>query len=212
MTEHEESEMAMPATRSVVTAAEAEPSQDLFALLDTMDLPRGARAEILDGKSITVSPTPSGLHQENVYLLDEQVRAHVPRGHRTEGHLEIRMPDLGRCVIPDLFVAPRDVLRTGDHAVPPDEVALVAEVVSYGSVRQDRVQKVGVYARARIGVYLLVDPIAGTTTLFTNSDGATYKDTVVRDFGEKLVVPDPFGFDLDTSAFLPYGTPGGSTA
>ncbi|WP_084469143.1 Uma2 family endonuclease [Nocardiopsis trehalosi] len=212
MTEHEEPEMTMLAARSAAPSADSPVSEELFAALDALNVPRGFRAEILDGNQITVSPSPAGKHQRNVRALDRQIVPHLPDGYDNETALEIRIPRLLRSVMPDLFVAPVEVLATDDHCIPPDDVLLVAEVVSRGNPGNDRVLKLDVYARAGIDIYLLVDPIAGTTTLFTNSDGTTYKDTVVRDFGEKLVVPDPFGFDLDTSAFLPYGTPGGSTA
>ncbi|MFC7741642.1 hypothetical protein ACFQXA_12695 [Nocardiopsis composta] len=66
-----------------------------------------------------MSPTPSGLHRHNVWLLDELLHPHLPPGTRTEGHLEVRMFGIGRSVIPDLFVAPVEVLATPEHWVPP---------------------------------------------------------------------------------------------
>ncbi|RCV51770.1 Uma2 family endonuclease [Marinitenerispora sediminis] len=189
-------EKAVPGTQPV--AAE---SCELFDLLDRLDLPRGYRAEIVEGSTITVSPVASGRHQRTVRSLDLQLRPHLPAGHDAEPHLEIRMPDLGRSVIPDLFVAPVEVLNTADSVVPPDDVLLVAEVVSPGNARSDRVVKLEVYAKAAIEFYLLIDPIAGQTTLFSNPSAGRYQDRVTRDFGEKLVVPEPFGFDLDTSQF-----------
>ncbi|PSL00136.1 Uma2 family endonuclease [Murinocardiopsis flavida] len=188
----------------VAEEQELSASQELFAVLDAMEVPRGARAEILDGETITVSPTPIGLHQENVYLLDEQLRNAMPKGHRSEGYLEIRVPYIDRCVIPDLFIAPREVLVTDQHYIAPDEVLLVAEVVSKGSRRRDHEEKPAIYARSAIPAYLLVDPGEGRVTLYSNPEGELYRERVTRDFGDALRLPEPFGFTLETGGFLRY--------
>ncbi|MFC7328559.1 Uma2 family endonuclease [Marinactinospora rubrisoli] len=203
MSKNEESEMTTLApekTTSDVSPAPAE-SRALFDLLDSLDLPRGLRAEIIEGSTITVSPVASGKHQRTVRSLDLQLRPHLPAGYDAEPHLEIRMPELGKSVIPDLFVAPAEVLDTAESIVPPDDVLLVAEVVSPSNARSDRVVKLNIYAKAAIEYYLLIDPIAAQTTLFSKPSGGRYLDRVTRDFGKKLVIPEPFEFDLDTSQF-----------
>ncbi|MDA2812924.1 Uma2 family endonuclease [Nocardiopsis sp. RSe5-2] len=189
--------------RDVGTGAESV-GGELFAILDSLPETRRWRAEILDGETITLSPTPIGLHQENVYLLDEQLRPCLPKGHRTEGNLEIRLPALERSVVPDLFVAPVAVLRTPEHSVPPDDVLLVAEVVSPGSTRADRTVKPGIYAQAQIPCFILVDPLEENTTVFSRPGKDEYKTVQKFGFGETFKIADPFEAQVDSSDFLAY--------
>ncbi|WP_017559467.1 Uma2 family endonuclease [Nocardiopsis baichengensis] len=177
---------------------------ELFAILDSLPETRRWRAEILDGETITLSPTPIGLHQENVHLLNEQLRPCLPKGHRAEGNLEIRLPALRRSVVPDLFVAPVSVLRTPEHSIPPDDVLLVAEVVSPGSTQVDRTLKLGIYAEALIPCFILVDPLEEKTTVFTQPEKDEYKTVQKYRFGETFKIADPFEAEVDSSDFLPY--------
>ncbi|WP_420161983.1 Uma2 family endonuclease [Nocardiopsis sp. CNT-189] len=182
----------------------ATPEADLFEILDSLPETKLWRAEILDGETITLSPTPIGLHQENVYILAESLRPGLPDGHRCESNLQIRIPEIARSVVPDLFVAPRSVLRTGDHSIAPDDVLFVAEVVSPGSRKADRVLKPEIYAKAMVELYLLVDPIEGSGTLYARPDGKRFQSQRKEPFGAKIELPDPFNIQLDTSNFLPY--------
>lgn len=176
----------------------------LLATLDAMEIPRGARAEILDGKTITVSPMPTGLHGRNVHTLARRFTSRLRAGVGFETYLELRMPLLQRSVVPDFFVAPEEVLHTAEHHIPPDEVQLVAEVVSKGSTHGDRKEKAGIYARAAIELYLLVDPPQGQSTLYSRPREGRYSDRCTRRFGEEIAIPEPFHFLLDTEGFLRY--------
>ncbi|MFW5417308.1 Uma2 family endonuclease [Nocardiopsis sp. CNT-189] len=176
----------------------------LFEALDGLDAPPGYRAEILGDEGIVLSPPPSGLHQHNVWRLDGLLHPHLPPRTRTEGRLEVRMSGIGRSVIPDLFVAPVDVLATPEHWVPPEEVLLAAEVVSPGSGEHDRGRKPGIYPAAAIPLYLLVDPLRRAVTLYATPEGGEYRESEAVVFGKPLDVPEPFGFTLDTGAFRAY--------
>ncbi|WP_017625473.1 Uma2 family endonuclease [Nocardiopsis chromatogenes] len=200
---------------SRVTALVEEPVRDvgtetesvgdeLFAILDSLPETRRWRAEILDGETITLSPTPIGLHQENVYLLSEQLRPCLPKEHRAEGNLEIRLPALGRSVVPDLFIAPVAVLRTPEHSIPPDDVLLAAEIVSPGSTRADRTVKPGIYAQALIPCFVLVDPLEGVTSVFSRPEKDEYKSIQKYRFGETFKIADPFEVEVDSGDFLTY--------
>ncbi|MDA8368477.1 MAG: Uma2 family endonuclease [Nocardiopsaceae bacterium] len=176
----------------------------LFNTLDDLDVPRGYKAEILGDGGIVMSPSPSGLHQHNIWELDESLRSALPPRIRTEDHLEIRMPHLGRSVIPDLFAAPIEVLATTEHHIPPDDVLLVAEVVSPGSQERDRDVKLGIYPAAAIPLYLLIDPIRATATLYATPRNGEYLESETVTFGKPLKLPEPFGIDLDTGRFREY--------
>ncbi|KIF69131.1 hypothetical protein HY68_11895 [Streptomyces sp. AcH 505] len=84
----------------------------------------------------------------------------------------------------------------------PDGVLMTLEVTSYDSDtgRRDREEKPAAYAAAGIPVYLLIDRDTCVITVHSNPDQATgdYRDTRKTPFGERLVLPDPVGFELDT--------------
>ncbi|GAA1097155.1 Uma2 family endonuclease [Nocardiopsis composta] len=174
---------------------------DLFEALDSLDPPAGYRAEILK-EEITMSPTPAGKRQRNVFELIWQIKPALPQGYDVESCLEIRMHHIGRSTIPGLFVAPYEVLATDAHHVPPDDVLLVAEVVSPSNAENDRDLKLGIYPAALIPVYLLIDPLRATVTLYTAPEDGEYRKSETAAFGRPLAVPEPFGFDLDTARFL----------
>ncbi|WP_017622296.1 Uma2 family endonuclease [Nocardiopsis chromatogenes] len=177
---------------------------DLFKTLDELDVPKGYRAEILREAEITVSPPPIGKHQRNVKDLDRQIVPHLPEGYDTEVHLEIRMHHIVKSTMPDLFVAPEPALDTEDYFVSPDDVILAAEVVSRSNSGNDRVEKLGIYAAAAIPLYLLIDPIRASTTLYFSPEDGHYTENVTAPFGKSVEIPEPFGFELDTSRFRTY--------
>ncbi|WP_017591804.1 Uma2 family endonuclease [Nocardiopsis potens] len=174
---------------------------DLFEALDSLDPPAGYRVEILK-EEITMSPTPAGKHQRNVFELLWQIKPVLPQGYDVESYLEIRMHHIGRSTIPDLFVAPYEVLATDASHIPPDDVLLVAEVVSPTNAENDRDLKLGIYPAAMIPAYLLIDPLRATVTLYTAPENGEYRKSETVAFGKRLAVPEPFGFDLDTARFL----------
>src|SRR5690606_41100045 len=51
-------------------------------------------------------------------------------------------------------------------------------------------------------VYLLIDPLRATVTLYTAPEDGGYRKSETAAFGRPLAVPDPFGFDLDTARLL----------
>ncbi|MEN8649387.1 hypothetical protein ABCR94_01715 [Streptomyces sp. 21So2-11] len=57
------------------------------------------------------------------------------------------------------------------------------------------------YARAGIPVYLLIDREAERAVLCTEPAGDDYGSKVPYKLSEKIPLPDPLGFDLDTSGF-----------
>ncbi|GAA1098407.1 hypothetical protein GCM10009605_38130 [Nocardiopsis composta] len=196
--------LATEAGRGDVRSETADPAAKLFQILDDLPETKLLRAEILDGETITLSPTPSGLHGRNVRVLERALGPHLPSGTDYETYLEIRLPEAGRGVVPDFFVAPMQILKTKNSWIPPDDVLLVAEVVSPGSRTVDWELKPEIYAKAMIDLYLLIDPVKGDSTLFAQPDGERFGSERREMFGAKIGLPDPFNIQLDTSQFLPY--------
>ncbi len=80
---------------------------------------------------------------------------------------------------------------------------MVAEVTSASTADNDRNRKVHGFARAGIPVCLLIDREAGTATLCTEPAGEDYAGKVAHKLSETVPLPEPLGFDLDTSEFRP---------
>ena len=84
--------------------------------------------------------------------------------------------------------------------MPPDGIELVLEVTS-SRPDLDRNAKRRAYAQAGIPLYLLVDREHRRVTLFSHAAYGDYLQTYKVPFGDKLELPDPFGFALDTASF-----------
>ncbi len=120
----------------------------------------GKRYEIIDGVLYMAPPSPSGFHQEAVYLIATYLMMHI------------KFAGLGR-----VFGAPFDVELTPHMVVQPDVCVLlnessdkftpsriigapdlVVEVVSPGTANYDRSTKYTAYARAGVKEYWIADP------------------------------------------------------
>lgn len=103
--------------------------------------------------------------------------------------------------MPDLVIAPKGSFADELEYHDPAPVLLVAEVTSRSTAENDRVKKIRGYARAAIPIYLLVDREANQAVLCTIPVGEDYKRKVPYKLSEKIPLPAPFGFDLDTAEF-----------
>jgi Uma2 family endonuclease len=162
----------------------------------------GKRHELIDGEHY-VTPAPSVRHQRILQhlnrLLDGFAEAH----------------GLGK-----VFFAPLDVLLSEHDVVEPDLMFisnerasivtaahlrgapdLAVEVLSPSSRRQDEVLKRGLYERAGVDEYWLVDPEAETVKVFRR-EGARYgRPTLLSAVdGDRLATPKLPGFEAELAA------------
>jgi len=173
----------------------------LRTIAEELPVPEGFRVEIIGG-TIVMSPTPAGKHGRMVRLLDKMITPYLPDGYDVEVNLGVeKAPGEDDYTIPDLFVAPEDVLDTWDSEVPADEVIMVAEVVSTSNPANDRVAKVEHYAVARIPLYLLVDPGLKQLTVYSDPAEGHYRAVHSVPWGEKLTLPEPLPVVVDSSRF-----------
>ncbi|WP_281186085.1 Uma2 family endonuclease [Actinomadura kijaniata] len=118
------------------------------------------------------------------------------------------LPDQsGRFYIPDLVVTRRDAHTAQEER---EGIALVVEVTSPKSpdtVLNDRETKPKQYAKAGIPLYLLIDQELRTWTLHALADGwIRYQIAADGRYGEKIFLPEPFGFSIPTGDWPEYGS------
>ncbi|MDL4819446.1 Uma2 family endonuclease [Actinomadura opuntiae] len=191
-----------------MTAMVHEPrSQEDILLNDflSLDLPEGYRAELIDGE-IVVTPPPSSRHDRNIGKIVFQVARkssseleYVPnKGLRVPSDVQHKV----NLVIPDATFAPLelDVFDNEDSWIQPAGLCLVVEVTSSRPELDREVKRRG-YARAAIPLYLLVDREQQKAILFSEPDGKDCSRAHQVPFGKGLPLPEPFGFELDTSEF-----------
>jgi Uma2 family endonuclease len=68
----------------------------------------------------------------------------------------------------------------------------------------DLVDKIEVYARFGIPMYLIVDPFKGECLLHTGPHGEAYETRRVTVFEEVIELPEPIGMVLETGGFRTY--------
>ncbi|MDI2127013.1 Uma2 family endonuclease [Yinghuangia seranimata] len=188
-------------------ASEAAKEADVVAAFDTFDPPEGFRAELIGGK-IVLSPTSVGLHGGLLRRLTRLfLEERLPSGtEATTYPLTVWLPetpDGKEGYIPDLAVIDEDVMWDADHwKFTADVIHLVVEVVSSSSKQEDRIHKPCGYASGPVPLYLLIDPVAGETTLFSDPKDGEYRTRHTAPFGGKIPFPEPFDAVLDTSIFI----------
>jgi len=161
-------------------------------------------AEIIDVRLI-VGPVGS---PENQWKATVFVEAFLPlareRGWRVYPGLDVCLPGTREPFEPDFAMAPTDAPRWGEREVLTDGLIMVGEIVSPASVDDDRDKKPGIYARGRVPLMLLVDPVREppTVTVFSRLKDGAYAEKTEVEMGEKLHIPDPVDFTLDTGIFL----------
>ncbi|MDX3747407.1 Uma2 family endonuclease [Streptomyces sp. AK08-02] len=103
---------------------------------------------------------------------------------------------------PDAVLAPEALFAGHGEWADPDGALMVVEVTSYDSDtdRRDRHEKPAAYGQSGIPLYLLIDRDSCTLTVHSSPDREVggYRDIRTAKFGEKVLLPDPIGIELDT--------------
>jgi len=176
---------------------------DFEALLETLeglDVP-GYQAEVIRG-SIVLSPWSRGYYRRVMKLVCTQLEPHLPEGHVLERAPYLFVfPGDSSAYGPDVFAAHEDVFET--EAVHLDGAALsfVAELTSPSTRNNDLTDKVEVYARAGVAVYLILDMQAREAIVYGSPSAKGYQIRINKPFGEEIPVPAPFDCVLDTAEF-----------
>jgi Uma2 family endonuclease len=141
-------------------------------------------------------------------LLNEMLMPALPSDTGIAWQFGARIAPTGKLYEPDLAVVPKRVLRAADAAseawLECDELLLVVEITSKHNADVDRTWKRKGYAAGGVPLYLLVDRWSrpAAMTLLSEPDGGDYRKAVKVPFGERLLLPEPFGVEIDTSEFI----------
>ncbi|MPY62193.1 Uma2 family endonuclease [Streptomyces spongiae] len=194
--------MTLMAERPVISGTEPHGSfEELLDLLDELHVPDGYKAEIIR-VSIVVSPWSKAYCADVMDSVCDQLRPHLPEEHRiTWGPLLYVFPGVERAHGPDIHAAHRRSRRHSSNRLDGEALSFVAELTSPSTRDDDLTDKVDVYCRAGVPVYLVLDMQEDQATVFSEPSPKGYQARLTKSFGEKLYIPDPFGCTLDTEGF-----------
>lgn len=161
----------------------------------------------LDDRGVHVMASPAARHELAISRLLRQLLPQA--GADMVAHIgtpEIDDPATGRLRRPDLVVVPEAALeRPGRSYLRPDDVELVAEVVSGPNPENDYEHKTVDYPAMGIPTYVIIDPRKSTVTVFSDpgpaAEGTRYRTRHDYVFGDQITTG---GYTIDSGAFLPY--------
>ncbi|HVL82871.1 MAG TPA: Uma2 family endonuclease [Pseudonocardia sp.] len=170
---------------------------DGWTVDDLDELPESHhRYELTDG-ALTVSPSPSSLHQAVAMRLGTALEAVAPEPYVVTQAVEIRF---GRRLtrIPDVLVLRSD--QPARHWFAPAEVIVAVEIESPGSHVEDRTTKPALYALFGIAHYWRVELDPPRVTRYEIGAGDRYR---ISAEGERLAATEPFPVDVAVADLLP---------
>jgi Uma2 family endonuclease len=175
--------------------------EDLLRIAEELDVP-GYKAELIRGR-IVMSPWSQIRYMSPMLYLCEVLGAHAPDGHvANTARFLYAFPYASRAYGPDLYVVDRAAFRGPCRHVNGAALSLVAELTSVSTRDADWDEKLKVYGR-QVPVYLLLDMQSEKVTMFWDPSDEGYQSHTTVPFGKTLSVPEPFGFELDTTGFTP---------
>ncbi|MGW4199518.1 Uma2 family endonuclease [Streptomyces sp. NPDC004726] len=177
---------------------------DLVRIWQETDAPEGCKVEIIEG-IVTVSPPPSNAHNRIADRVQRRLYTVLPEEWGIYQTLGAAVPSRDGLYIPDLAVAPEEILEREDgHFIPAAAAELIVEITSKSNASHDRIKKAAGYAQAGVPLYLLIDswaPGGPTVTLYGEPKNGVYRVLQAGKFGDVIRLPEPFAVDLDTASF-----------
>ncbi|MEI5103815.1 Uma2 family endonuclease [Streptomyces sp. PmtG] len=174
--------------------------EDMLRLVEELNTPDGYKAEVIRGK-IVVSPWSKLRYKKPMKSLRRQLEPHAPEGHDVDvAPFLFSFPEAGRAFGPDLHVADEAAFQEEGRHADGAALSLVAELTSVSTKDVDWLDKLDAYGRL-VPVYLVLDMQAEEITAFWDPSPRGYRSRTTVPFGDPLSIPEPFGFDLDTSGF-----------
>ena len=160
---------------------------------------KGVRAELIEGEIEIMAPTWD--HEQVVDILRDGLVTRAAELKCVKGSGDLDLPGSPNWYQPDIAIIPKEAAR-GARALPVTEALLVVEVTSESNAATDRVVKRRRYGQYQVPLYLLVDRVDRTWTLFSEPDQEGYgTQDGPYPFGTSISLPDPFNISLDTAEF-----------
>ena len=153
--------------------------QRRYTFADVLTWDEDERAEIIDGEAIMMAPPPSRAHQKVSgemfrqlanYLEGKRCEVyHAPFAVRLFEQDGDRPEDVDTMVEPDISIVcdPSKLDKHGCKGAPD----MVVEILSPSTRRHDRLVKLGLYQRAGVREYWIVNPEEKTVQVLTLADG-----------------------------------------
>ncbi|MCX5377315.1 Uma2 family endonuclease [Streptomyces sp. NBC_00091] len=158
---------------------------------------RSERAELVEG--VIEDAGADWDHEHARHELRTQLSEVVDVLGCLMGSGDLDLPGSLNWYVPDIAVVPEELARDAGSLVP-DQTLLIVEVTSESNAETDRVVKRKRYAEYGAPLYLLVDRLDKTVTLFAGPGRLGYTQVDgPHPFGTPVRLPEPFGIDLDTS-------------
>lgn len=174
----------------------------LIGLPEWHALPRDRtrRMELAEGV-LCVAPRPSPRHQRLATLLARAVDDALPPDWCAVIEVELLVEGGATPTVrvPDVIVLRADAVDDRPRVTPSDVLA-VAEVLSPGTHRTDRVMKLAEYAEAGIPRYAILDPGLPVTLTTFVLDGDLYRQEAVHTGRAVVDLGAPVTLDLDAWA------------
>ncbi|MFC3495183.1 Uma2 family endonuclease [Glycomyces rhizosphaerae] len=133
--------------------------------------------------------------------MARQLDRHASEGYEagTEPFLFV-FPEHAGAFGPDIWVADVDLIDIDSNRLPGEALSLVGELTSPATRDNDLNEKVAIYGRAGVPVYLLFDMKEQVLTVYSDpSERRGYQTQVAVEFGLSVRIPEPFDFELDTA-------------
>jgi Uma2 family endonuclease len=141
-----------------------------YRAADYWQLPEGEPIELVRGRFM-MSPSPTPYHQSLVVLLTEMLSgiARQSGGLVYCAPMDVVLAD-DTILQPDLLYIAKDRCDIVQNRIegPPD---LVIEILSDGTERRDRLEKLDLYAFHQVAEYWIVDPRARLFEFLINEQG-----------------------------------------
>jgi Uma2 family endonuclease len=194
--------MTLMAERPVISGNEPDGSfVEMLDVLEELHVPDGYNAEIVRG-SIVVSPWSKGYYLRIMRSVCSQIEPYLPQGHIIErAPCLFVFPGVERAYGPDIHAAPEEAYDADSTRLDGEGLSFVAELTSVSTREDDLTDKVEMYGKSGVPVYLVLDMQEMQAIVFGSPSANGYQVRFSKPLGESLQIPEPFGCKLDTDGF-----------
>ena len=154
--------------------------KERYTFADVLTWPDDERAELIDGEVVLMAPAPSRGHQEISGEVFRQL-ANYLEGKKCKVYhapFDVRLFEKDGDTPEDVDTGGEpDITIVCDHSKLDDRGCkgapdMVVEILSPSTQRHDRLVKLGLYQRAGVREYWIVDPDSSTVQVFLQRDGS----------------------------------------